>query len=471
MMGVKTFLENAISLIKSLGKKNDIDSSVDEAFSLIELWRSIYGNYPSWSTYQTNGLNGLKTVHRKLTSAGKIISAELASLIWSEQPQLTVSDEVQKILDDNNFAEEMQKNIEYFSALGGMAVKGYAVNGEIKLDYVPANRFIPLSYNNQDVIDGQFVDRRTYMGKKFVRLETYKKTENGYIITNELFDENSKQVALATIPDLANLLPETEIITDKKLFGYVKYPVANNFDMDSPLGISIFANSIGSLEALDTAYDLLNDELVLGRKRIIVPESAMQTIFDPERGSFDRYFDTNDRVYQSLHFDEADSYKITDNSVELRVDQIVAAIDAHLRMVEFQTGFSSGTFSFDVKEGMKTATEVISDNSKTFKTKQAAEDQIDTLIKDTLEIIEAIAEIYDIKIGESEGSVLWDDSVIEDRNSKAAYWIGLKNAKLTTNEKALKAIHGINDDEAKAMAQQIAKEQSIFIDASGIDED
>lgn len=463
-MGImNTILQNAIQLIRSLGKKTpDTDQNIEQAYQYIENWRAIYGNYPDWATYQTNGLTGKKTVTRKLTSGAKVICAELASLIWSEQPNIHVSDAVNDVLENNNFFEEMQKYVEYFSALGGIAVKGY-YDGEIKLDFVTAERFVPLSYTNQEITDAQFIDNRTYNGKKYVRLETYMKTENGYMVTNELFDENNKQVPLAMIPDLAEIESPVEITTDKKLFGYVKYPVANNLDMNSPLGISMFANSTGSLEALDTAYDLLNDELVLGRKRIIVPDSAMQSIFDPERGSMDRFFDTNDRVYQALHFEEAESYKITDNTTSLRVTDILEAIDGHLRMIEFQTGFSQGYFSFDMKSGIKTATEVISDNSQTFKTKQAAENQIDSLIFDTVEIIEAIAEIYKVELATETMSIEWDDSVIEDRNSKAAYWTGLKNSSLATTEMALMGIHGLTEKEAKKMAEDIRAEQNIFI--------
>lgn len=471
-MGIGTMFSNAIQLLRSLGKQTPMtDENIDAAYLLIEKWRAIYGNYPDWASYQTNGLNGLKTVNRKLTSASKIISAELASLIWSEQPQINVSTEIDEILKKNDFYEEMQKYIEYFSALGGIAVKGYYDGFEIKLDFVTAERFVPLSYTNQQITDGQFIDNRTYNGKKFVRLEIYKKTETGYIIINELYDDNNRSVPLSTIPDLEAIVTPVEVTTDKKLFSYVKYPVANNFDMNSPLGISMFANSESSLEALDTAYDLLNDELVLGRKRIIVPDAAMKAIFDPERGAMDRFFDTNDRVFQALHFEEADSYKITDNTVSLRVDQIVAAIDAHLRIIEFQTGFSQGTFSFDMKSGIKTATEVISDNSKTFKTKKAAQNQINSLLMDSIEIVQAIGELYKVEIGEKTVSILWDDSVIEDRNSKAAYWTGLKNSKLATTEDALMHIHGITEEEAKIMAEQIRAEQNIFMDSSGVNDD
>lgn len=464
-----SLLSNALSWLKKLGRNTD--ASISETYTLIEKWKRIYANKPEWSSYQTNGLTGLKTVHRKLTASAKTMCAELASLIWSEQPQIEVSDAVAEVLKNNKFYDEMQKNIEYFSALGGMAVKGY-YDGEIKIDFVTAERFVPLSYDSQTITDAQFLDNRTHKGKKYVRIESYFKTETGYTITNELFNENDKKVPLNTLPEFADLEASVDITTDKKLFHYVKYPIANNFDLDSPMGLSMFANSLSSLEALDTVYDLVNDEVVLGRKRIIVPDSAMKTIFDPDRESFDRFFDTNDRVYQALHFEENETYKITDNSVEIRIEQLQMAVDVHLRFLEKQMGFSPGSFSFDFKEGFKTATEVISDNSKTFKTKQSVENQIDSLIMGMFEIIGAIAEIYGVEgIDVSDISVQWDDSVIEDRNSKAAYQITLKNSGLQTTVKALMAVHGLNEADATKMAADIKTEKNLFIDSSGVGEE
>lgn len=456
--------QNIWTWLKNIGKTRDDNNNLSYAYTLIETWKLIYKNLPDWATYQTNGLTGTKTVRRKLTSAAKVICAELAGLVWSEQPQMQMSKSLEEVFDDNNFFEEMQKRIEYFAALGGLAVKGYYDGKGIKLDFVTADRFIPLSYSSDEITEAQFLDYRTYDSKQYVRIETYQVTETGYIITNELYNDENKQVPLSTIPELADLEIGVEITTDAKLFSYVKYPVANNIDMDSPLGLAMFANSLGSLEALDTAYDLLNDELVLGRKRIIVPHSAMQTIFDTDRQSFDRFFDTNDRVYQALHFEENESYKITDNSVELRVEDIMVAIDGHLRMLEFQTQFSQGSFSFDMKTGFKTATEVISDNSKTFKTKQAAQNQIDALIFDTVEIIQAISDIYQLDIDTTGFELMWDDSVIEDRNSKANYQIILKGSGLTTTVKALMEIHDISEEEARKMAEEIKAENSFVVD-------
>ena len=81
-----------------------------------------------------------------------------------------------------------------------------------------------------------------------------------------------------------------------------------------------------------------------------------------------RYFDSTDEAYVAFKTDDTDALKIQDNTVSLRVTEHEQAINAFLSMLCLQVGFSAGTFTFDKASGIKTATEVISENSKTYKT-------------------------------------------------------------------------------------------------------
>src|SRR5690625_5682735 len=144
----------------------------------------------------------------------------------------------------------------------------------------------------------------------------------------------------------------------KSLFVYFKPNTANNVDTQSPLGIPIYANALPTMKAIDTAFDSFHREFRLGKKRIIVPESMVKTAYD-QNGQPQRYFDSSDETYESFNTGNMDDAKIHDVSVELRVDEHVSAINALLNLYSMQTGFSSGTFTFD-GQSMKTATEVVS---------------------------------------------------------------------------------------------------------------
>src|SRR5690625_1306522 len=111
-----------------------------------------------------------------------------------------------------------------------------------------------------------------------------------------------------------------------------------------------------------------------------------------------------------------DETKIQDIKVELRVDEHVSAINALLNLFAMQTGFSSGTFTFN-GESMKTATEVISEQSKTFKSKQSHEIIIESGLQELIESIVAIAELYGVFSApeDYEVTIAFDDSVAEDK--------------------------------------------------------
>ena len=125
-----------------------------------------------------------------------------------------------------------------------------------------------------------------------------------------------------------NLEPQTEIggLTES-LFSYYRTAIANNLDDNSPLGVSIYANAMDTLHALDICYDSLVSEFRLGKKRIIVPARCIRTVTDPQTGAQSRYFDPSDEVYEALATDDNQDLKIQDNSVELRVEEHVKALN------------------------------------------------------------------------------------------------------------------------------------------------
>ena len=113
--------------------------------------------------------------------------------------------------------------------------------------------------------------------------------------------------------------------------------------------------------------------------------------------------------------------------MELRVDEHVAALNAFLSILCLQLGFSAGTFSFDQHQGLKTATEVVSENSKTYKTIKTVQNQLAPAIEHLVRSIVDVAILYGM---EWEGqsieslaapgysvSIVFDDGVTQDRQT------------------------------------------------------
>ena len=371
--------------------------------------------------------------HRNLSRMGmaKAVCAEMAGLVWGEECSVNVSidgfeatednpdplnEYMQKVLCKNAFHEKMQEHIEEGLALGGGALKTWAEirhdeNGneipdtrKLMIGYAMSDQFVPISWDNAKVTEGVFISRVAKGGWYYTLLEWHKWNGLTYIIRNELYraeikkDGADSQDILGVRYPLAEIYPyleeETEVPVEESLFTYWRTPIANNLDDNSPLGMSIYGNALDTLHSLDVCYDSFDREFRLGKKRIIVPARAVRSVVDPVSGRLVRYFDATDETYEALASDTPDDLKITDNSVELRVEEHVAAINAFLSILCMQTGFSPGTFSFDQHTGLKTATEVVSENSKTYKTIKTVQNQLRPAIEHLVRNIIDVSILY-----------------------------------------------------------------------------
>lgn len=478
----------------------------------IFIWKYLYkGFYSPWHRILAPTISNPRN-RRDLErmDTAKAICAELAGLVWSEQCEVHVSQDgdtqpleefVHDVLVKNGFWTKMQEHIEQALALGGGAIKAWYEerrdnagniipgSGRIRLGFCMADQFVPTAWDNAQVTDGVFISREAKDGYYYTRLEWHKWDGLTYYISNEAFRTEYKQpnpgmtesqdilgfrYPLNEIYPFLNEETELQGLTTS-LFAYYRTAVANNIDDNSPLGVSIYANALSTLKALDICYDSFIREFRLGKKRIIVPAQCIRTVVDPDTGEMRRYFDASDEAYEALSTDNPDALKIQDNSVELRIDEHERAINAFLSILCLQVGFSAGTFTFDRAQGLKTATEVISENSKTYKTIKAQQLQIKLAIAKIVDAIIQIASLYDLKWnGQSvrtlaakgwETKVVFDDSILQDRQTNINEGILLTTNGLMSKKRFLVEKLGYTEEEALQELEEIANEGRVSVSA------
>lgn len=470
----------------------------------IFVWKYIYkGFYKAWHQVAAPTIANPGTVRNmEHLNMGKAVCSELAGLIWSEQCEVNVSQEgangevlgefIHDVLTKNNFWTKMQEHIEKVLALGGGAIKAWYEerrdskgnvipgSGQIKLGFCMADQFVPTGWDNAKVSDAVFIDRKAKDGYYYTRLEWHKWDGLTYWVSNELYrsdmpmgqNEEPQDILgfrypLETIyPFLNENTPLQGLSTS--LFAYYRPAVANNIDDNSPLGVSIYANAMSTLKALDIAFDSFVREFRLGKKRIIVPAKCIRFVVDPETSETRRYFDASDETYEALSTDDPESLKIQDNSVELRVEEHVAAINAFLSILCLQVGFSAGTFTFDPVQGLKTATEVISENSKTYKTIKGHQLQVKMAIDQLVNAIIQVAAIYDVhwqgksirSLMESgwKSKVVFDDSILQDRQTNVNEGVLLVSNGLKSKWSFLTETLGLTEEQAQKELNRIAEE-------------
>lgn len=482
----------------------------------IFIWKYIYkGFYKPWHLVPAATImNPRATREMNRMDMAKAVCAELAGLIWSEQCDVRVSQEGQErqvldeyvhdVLTKNGFWTKMQEHIEQSLALGGGAIKAWYADeldsqgniipgsGCIRLGFCMADQFVPTAWDNSQVKDGVFISREAKDGYYYTRLEWHKWDGLTYYITNELYRSDMPKGATAETQDILGFryplniiypfLNESTEVTGltTSLFAYYRTAIANNVDDNSPLGISIYANALSTLRSLDICYDSFIREFQLGRKRIIVPAQCLRTVRDPITDELRRYFDANDEAFVALATDQGDALQIKDNSVELRVDEHVSAINAFLSTLCLQLGFSSGTFTFDQSQGLKTATEVISENSKTYKTIKSNQLQIKFAINKMVDAIIQLASLYDVQYeGYSirslaslgwESKVVFDDSILQDRQTNINEGILLTTNGLMSKKRFMIERLGYTEEDAMQELEEIKQEGAINADVFDFNE-
>lgn len=430
--------------------------------------------------------------HRATLMMPKMAAEKMASLVFNEKCRINIgsigdsstamsddenqntddsstidsfSENIMNVLSDNHFYKQFQRWLEYMFSMGGMVIKPYVNNNKIMLAWVTAQNFLPTQSTNDQIDSGVFLDETRKEDKYYTHLEWHGWDGDTYVIHNELYMSSSRD-------DLGTKVPLSVLYEDMQdkitinglthpLFVYIKPNIANNFETSSPLGISIFGNSLDTLKSLDIAFDSFQREFALGKRRIIVPPSAVRGVYDPKNGEMHTYFDTDDEVYQAMRSGDMDDMQIKDMAVQLRVEDHIAAIKSLLDMLAMQMGFSSGTFTFD-GQAVKTATEVVSENSETFRTKNSHETLIEQGIKELVDVIAQLADLYGIFPNPGaehyEVTVDFDDSIAEDRVQNANFYMTLTAAGLMPKNEAIQRIFDITEEQADEWLNKINSE-------------
>lgn len=422
----------------------------------VERWLDIYNGGGEWRHTRKGGMNGGM---RKVAALGaaKALCAELSRLCFTESTEIACSDKetqtfLESVLAENCFAERFPDFLEKAFALGGGVIKVYSDKQGVRLDFITADGFVPTKWNGRGIYGGAFGSRLVENGKSYLLAETQEVANDGLIIENKLFNENGREL------DLSELYPKMQEKTvikglTKPLFVYFRTGAGKNRDCP-PLGGSVYADCEDTLKAIDVVFDSLTREFILGKKRIIVPSYAVRGEYD-ENGELKRYFNVNDEVFEAFSTSDAEELKITDNTSALRVPEHIEALDKLLDLLCMQAGLSEGTLSY--KSGtLRTATEVISRNSRTYRTacfyRKLIADGI-TRVCENICLLGKMSGELSSRANENV-YIRFADGVCEDENTKAERAKTLYSSGLISKARALSEIYGISLDEAKNMIKE-----------------
>lgn len=435
--------------------------------------------------------------HRKLNHLpiARTAAKKIASLVYNERAEIsadddTLNDFLNDMLGNDRFNKNFERYLESCLALGGLAMRPYVDGDKVRVAFIQAPVFLPLQSNTQDVSSAAILTKAIksegknnvyYTLVEFHEWVTKDGSEYGstkdkslYRVTNELYKSRTDST-LGERVNLSELYPDLEPVTvlkdlSRPLFTYLKTPGMNNKDINSPLGLSIFDNAKTTIDFINRTYDEFMWEVEMGQRRVLVPEQMTQLKVQDEQGNitFKRRFDVEQNVYMQIAAGNMDSGNITDLTTPIRSSDYISAIAEGLKLFEMQIGVSNGMFTFD-GQGVKTATEIVSENSDTYQMRNSivalVEQSIRELCVSMCELGKAVG-LYKGTIPELDDiSVDLDDGVFTDRHAELDYWMKMVAAGLAPKTMAIAKTLNVTEEQAEDIYQSINDETMVSANA------
>lgn len=428
-------------------RNKGIDTLNSAFYKQIKIWRSWYNSnvqkFHKYKVYRGNGTSVNCT--RYALGMAKKVCEDMADLLLNEKVTITVSDQttdnfVKQVLTDNTWEELGNEYQEWKAALGTVAYvvyikdavvdeAGNMTGGSVGINYVEAANIYPTSWQNKVITECIFTFPKTYKRKKYVHFQYHRiedvpdENRKQYVIENTVVENTTGAGKELTpekweeIPAFSGLAERIETGSDQPLFIIDRLNMVNNADEDTtnPMGVALFANGIDVVRKLDLEYDSYANEFSLGRKRIFVAPEFLTT----QGGN--AVFDPQDTVFYELPEDYFKESKeaMREVNMELRIDEHSKAINDDLNWLSFKCGFGTDRYKFEGGQ-VKTATEVISENSDMYRTLQKHELVLQrVLIRLIQTIIRAGISIGISGLQENTTvTIQFDDSIIQDKEAE-----------------------------------------------------
>lgn len=366
-----------------LNKKYNTNIST-EYYTTIRTWREWWeGFVESVHTYRELGVDG-STRKRELYRLGmaKRITEDWAALLLNEKTTITIEDKKTAawllgddseqgaggVLKDCNFWAEGNELLEKAFAYGTGAFVARADGARVNesgaiipdsnckaaIEYVDALSIIPLSIEKSRITEVAFVSEFTKRGKEYIYIETHTKGDNGnYIIENEYFLLDGMQMKKSTLPE--NIAPKIDTGSPVPWFAFMYPNITCNIRTNNGLGMSVYANALDILKAVDIAYNNFVKDFFLGGKKVFYNKAMVQTNKDGKTIAPD---DIVQQLFQQvgdgMDFDA--KQMVQEFNPALRVQENKDGVQAQLDYLSFKCGMGTKRYQFNAS-GVKTATE------------------------------------------------------------------------------------------------------------------
>lgn len=327
---------------------------------------------------------------------------------------------VNAILDAGEFQTQYRKQLEKTSADGTVACyirldnatlldNGRATGGEIRLNYVEADCFIPLTVINDIVTEAGFSGTSLRGGKKQTTLVLFVLNESGfYEAETYVFDDKGNEL---------RELGTTVILGDVKPFSVMRNAEVNNLDGMEGYGLPKLWNAIPMLKAIDLCYNVLFGDLDKADKLLLINELLCQ--FDGSGNPIPPNEQVK-KLFVILGQKLPDQKElIQEYNPSIRIDEITKCFELALSLLSMAFGYGTKKYSFENGQ-ITTATEYIGERQDQMQELNRQRQEATRYIQDICRAVMWFSNTfhgtgYNL---DSEILVDFDDSYITDKESE-----------------------------------------------------
>lgn len=451
----------------------------------IELWKNMYMDSSPW----LNEDEGIYSMN--IPSS---ICSELAMYVLNEvDSHIVVPGELEK----NNNHDESKQDINIYSnraiyldniyhkhlipklrdvveqamALGGVIIKPYFSNNGIYYDFCYQGEFYPITFDDDgNITDIAFYDSFVAGKNKYTKIERQTFENGTVIIQNKAYktkfnpDSNTEElgdeIPLSSVEKWANIQQEPVYINniDRPLYGFYKIPLANNVDMKSPLGISVFSKAAKVIKRADYQFSRLDWEYEAGQIAIDVDPTAIvsETSY---YGTALKQDELKNRIYRKIDLGTDETYNAFTPS--LRDTNYLAGLNRYLTRIEDIVCVARGTLS-DVEAEARTATEIRTLKQKTFDTVHKNQEALQKALEQVIYATNTLIDLYQEELKAPEGdyvmNIEWSDSILVDTYTELEQRVMLMDKNVLSKSEVRQWYTGEDEETAKTAIEEIKKD-------------
>lgn len=393
----------------------------DNALAVIQVCDDWYANRVIEDFHKRKTINAVPYELSRLNFGKRCCSddANLCEVLEINAGDGEQVDFVNDVLAKSEFNTQYRKQLEKTSADGTTACyirldnatfmdNNSVQGGAIRLNYVEADAFMPLTVENDIVTEAAFSGSTLVKGKKQTTLVLFIRGDNGmYTAETHIFDDKGNELRdLETIVQLGDVKP----------FAVMRNAEVNNLDDMEGYGLPKLLNAIPVLKVVDLCYNVLFSDLDKAEKIILVNELLCEFDNDgkpkltPEQKKL--FVFTGEKLPEEKSM-------IQEYNPEIRIEQVTKAFELALSLLSMSFGYGTKKYSFENGQ-IKTATEYFGERQDQVHELNRQRQEAIRYIRDICLAVMWFANTFQGKSFNLDQEILvdFDDSYITDREAE-----------------------------------------------------